>query len=325
MPTLAQWKSIQPRRPVLACWIALIAALGWAYWMAGNRLLLSWSQNPDYGHGFFVPVFAVVLLWVRRDMVDFLPGHGSLWGLGFFAAWAAMRWVTSRFFFIHFDMFSLLPFFAGVAVFLGGWQAFRWAWPSIVFLVFMIPLPGFLAGQLRYPLQQLATSISVFIVQTLGMPAAIEGEQSNVISLTEGQLGVVEAGSGLRRLMLFFAICVGAAFLTRCPPWEKIVFVLSAIPIAVFSNVMRITVTAILYEAARRWPNVIDTAAADHFFHNWAGYFMMPLAMLVLWGEMTLLKMLFIESAHQRPLVLGGSLAANLRAAGSQYRKKHDQ
>jgi exosortase len=320
-PRLTQLKTMLPSTPVLLCWLGLIVALVWAYWLALDRLVITWWEDEDYQHGFFVPVFSLVLLWFRRDMVDPFPDRGSLWGLAFFGLWAVMRWVTARFFYIHFDMFSVLPFLAGVAVFLGGWRALRWAWPSIAFLVFMIPLPGFLAGQLRYPLQQIATRISVFLIETLGVPADVQGEHSNVISLTNGQLNVVEACSGLRMLMLFVAICVGAAFLIRRAPWEKVVIVLSAIPIAVFANVMRISITAVLYELARKWPNLIDTQAADHFFHDWAGYFMMPLALLVLWGEVTLLKMLFLEPPTERPLVLGPSLAAGLRTAASQAGK----
>ncbi|MFN5960306.1 MAG: archaeosortase/exosortase family protein, partial [Verrucomicrobiota bacterium] len=37
--------------------------------------------------------------------------------------------------------------------------------------------------------------------------------QGNVIRLTHGEIGVVEACSGLRMLMLFLAITVGASFL----------------------------------------------------------------------------------------------------------------
>ena len=62
------------------------------------------------------------------------------WGLAFLALWALMRWAAVYFNFESLPEMSMLPFFAGLALFVGGWQAFRWAWPAIVFLVFMIPL-----------------------------------------------------------------------------------------------------------------------------------------------------------------------------------------
>jgi exosortase/archaeosortase family protein len=133
-----------------------------------------------------------------------------------------------------------------------------------------------------------------------------------VIQLTGGtQLGVVEACSGLRMLMLFFAICLGAAILLRRPLWEKIVIVISAIPIAVFSNVVRITLTAFLHEQ-------VSAELADRVFHDLAGLLMMPLALLLLWGEMVLLGNLFLEPVSEGPLSLGDSVAKKPGAMRSQ-------
>ena len=183
-------------------------------------------------------------------------------------------------------------------------------WPSLLFLFFMLPLPGFLESMLRQPLQDFGTMTSVFVIQTLGIAAVAQG---NVIQLTKGELGVVEACSGLRMLMLFFAICVGAAFMLRCAIWEKVLIVVSAIPIAIFSNVARITITAILYEAARKWPTVISTETADWVFHDMAGLLMMPLALLLLWGEMALLSKLLLEPIAKSSLSM--TIAQRMRNA----------
>jgi exosortase len=315
LPTLVELKRWLPQRPVLIGWLVLAAVVAWTYSSAISLLVGRWWHEPDYGHCFFVPAFAVVLLWIRRDMVDPMPTEGSWWGLAFLGLAAAFRWASAYFFFQLLNPFSLIPFFAGLALFVGGWRVMRWAWPAVVFLVFMVPLPGFLAVQLSSPLQRIGTVTSVFVVQTLGVAAV---DQGNVIVLTEGQLGVVEACSGLRMLMLFFAVCIGAAFVLRCALWEKAIIVVSAIPIAVLANVCRITLTALLYEAARVWPTVISTATADKIFHDFAGLLMMPVAMLLLWGEMTLLKMLFVEPVAAKPLTLAGSLTDGLRQRDSR-------
>ena len=270
--------------------------------------LIDWWHTPDYGHGFFVPVFSLVLLWHRRDMASAASNKGSWWGLVFIAIAAVLVVVGTQFHILRAAPLSLVPCFAGFALLIGGWPAMRWAWPSILFLFFMLPLPGFLETMLRQPLQYIGTKTSVFVIQTLGIAAVAQG---NVIQLTEGELGVVEACSGLRMLMLFFAICVGAAFLLRCAMWEKVLIVVSAIPIAVFSNVARITITAILYEAARKWPTIISTETADWVFHDMAGLLMMPLALLLLWGEMVLLsKLLLVPSAKN---TIRMSLATRMR------------
>ncbi len=308
---LTELKDFVPRPPVVIGWLVLAGALCLAYSSSVAFLIQKW-QEPDYGHGFFVPLFSVVLLWLRREMIRPLPNRGSWWGLAFIALAAAMYCGGTYFHVLRLAPISILPCSAGIVLLTGGWRAMRWAWPSLVFLIFMIPLPGFLDVALRHPLQRIGTIISVYVIQTLGIPAVAQG---NVIQLTEGQLGVVEACSGIRMLMLFFAICIGAVFVLRCAMWEKIVIVISAIPIAVFSNVTRITVTAILYETARKWPDVISTETADWFFHDMAGLLMMPLALLLLWGEMILFSKLLLEPVAKSTLSV--SLAGSLHDIGS--------
>ena len=84
------------------------------------------------------------------------------------------------------DAFSLLPTLAGVVLTLGGQAAWRWAWPAVGFLIFMIPLPYRLEVSLAAPLQRIATVSSTFLLQTFGLPAVAEG---NVILLSEARIG----------------------------------------------------------------------------------------------------------------------------------------
>ena len=399
--TSTDFKSNLPRPTVLAGWLLLIGILLWSYSTVIVRLVGYWLQ-PDYGHGFFVPVFALVLLlargrmicgkpkdegwwfnlfWSKGDWIGallrskavrigagvgatitvslyvlFFPREGSpagtgiliaggygavlgalallvaelfrhserdnqpafhwsWWGIAFFVVWALMRMYSAFLVVERTDEWSLIPFAAGVTIFLGGWRALRWAWPSIVYLFFLVPLPGALQSQLGPSLQRIGTEASKYAIQTLGIPAVSVG---NVIHLQEAQLGVEEACSGIRMLMLFFAICVGAAFLLRCPLWKKIVVVVSAVPIAVLSNVVRITVTAILYETARKWPHIISEEAAGKFFHDGAGWLMMPLALVLLLGLWKLMEVLVIDSAPEGPLALGGSFVGRSGSKDSQ-------
>ena len=138
------------------------------------------GRTPDYQHGPFVPLFSLFLLWVRRDMIIPFTGRGSWWGLAFLALWAWMRLAAVYFNFGSLPEMSMLPFFAGLALFVGGWQALRWAWPAIVFLVFMLPLPGDVQGWLSLQLQGIATRISVFIIQTLGIPSVATGIRDSI-------------------------------------------------------------------------------------------------------------------------------------------------
>jgi exosortase len=200
---------------------------------------------------------------------------------------------------------TMLPFIAGVALFVGGWQGFRWAWPAILFLGFMIPLPGVAQGYLSQYLQTIAAKSSGYVVQTLGLPAVVSGHIIYVGSPPRS-MDVERACSGLRMLMLFLALCVGTAFIIRKPLWEKLLIVASVGPIAIASNVARIVLTAVFGEIAMHW---YSGAAAEHAcetIHNIVGYFgMMPIGLLLLLLEVYLLSKLFIEPLPDRPLAAG--------------------
>jgi exosortase len=294
-------KRMLPGPAVLAAWAVVAVAFLWFYWSSMHYLVRSWWNQEDYQHGFFVPIFAVYLLWHRRAMIP-AGAQGSLWGLPFFILWATMRWVAVYFNYGTLPELSMLPFFAGVAIFVGGWRGLAWSWPAIVFLFFMMPLPGQVQGLASEDLQAVATKISTYVIQTFGIAAVAQG---NVIQLSEKPLEVARACSGLRMMMLFFALCIGAAFISRRPLWERLVMIASAAPIAVVSNVARIVITGVLYEIAGRWPSVIDLETSGETIHNWAGYAMMPIGLLLLLGEMSLLSKLMISPVSERPLMAG--------------------
>lgn len=285
MPALAEKpNSIYWTPPRIAVAAAVALLVLWVYAPSLMMLVARWSTEQDYVYGFLIMPFAGFLLWLRRDLIPEAPFQGSLWGLGFLLVCGAMRIVAAYLQLQLLDPLSLLPCLAGVAVLAMGWEGLRWSWPSILYLVFMIPLPGFMAQLLSQPLQEIGAVTSTYLLQTFGVPASVHG---TVISLSRWELGVEEACSGIRMLMLFLAVCVGAAFaMMQRPAWERVVMILSSILIAVIANVIRITVTGILYETTGpEW--------AEAVFHDLAGWFMMPLAVVLLWLEMLLLSVLF--------------------------------
>lgn len=275
-----------------AGWLVLAAVLLWSYLPAILHLAQRWATEDDYSHGFFVPVFAGVLLWWRRDLLPAGRLQGSWWGLVLIVFSGALRWASAYYQYVLLEPFSLIPCLAGLVLFLAGWKAMRWSWPAVAFLVFMIPLPGFVADLLSHPLQRIATICSTYSLQVLGVPAVARG---NVIWLSNGRIGVIEACSGLRMMMVFFAVTVGASFLIQRPLWEKIVVALSAPAIAVLANVVRITVTGIAHETmGQQW--------ADYIFHDLAGWLMMPFAMLLLGLELWMLGKVLLPPVPERPL-----------------------
>lgn len=294
------------------CPVGLLAGfLLISFWESLSSLAHRWSNEPDYSHGFFVPAFSIFLLWRRRGLLAAAPTGGRWWGVLLLMGSAGLRLAASYFSFTLLEPFALLPTLAGVALLMGGWRALRWSWPAIAFLAFMIPLPGFVAGQLGGPLQRLATAGSTYLLQTCGVPATATG---NVIWLTKGQIGVVEACNGLRMLITFFAITVGAALVMTNSIWEKLIVVISALGIGLFANVLRITATGMAYEWA-------SPELADRLFHDFAGWLMMPLATMLLFLELHLLSRLLIAPLRgpvvQTEFGVAGPLPGTRRPAGS--------
>jgi exosortase len=276
----------------LSGWILLCFAAVFSYAACLAGLAGRWWSDPDYLHGFLVPIFAAYLLWSRREMFRGLQSQGSRWGLALLGICAAMRWASAYYYYELLDPASLIPGLAGLVLFLGGWKVLRWSAPSIAMLVFMIPLPGFLATLMAHPLQRMATIASTYMIQTVGVPAVAEG---NVISLGDSQIGVAEACNGLRNMMLFIAVCSALAFMMKRPLLERAIIMLSAVPIALIANLVRITATAVLHSMSHH-------DLANTTYHDLAGWFMMPLAVVLLWVELAILRRVFVAAPTSGPL-----------------------
>ena len=137
---------------------------------------------------------------------------------------------------------------AGLLLAFGGWHLLRVALPAVVFLFFMLPLPPSINQWLAGPLQKLATDGSVMMLQILGMPVLAEG---NVILIGDNQLEVARACNGLSMLLSFVVMITAAAILLDRSIIERVVLLLSVVPIALASNIIRITATAVAYSLVR--------------------------------------------------------------------------
>ncbi|MBX9582940.1 MAG: exosortase/archaeosortase family protein, partial [Gemmataceae bacterium] len=252
---------------------ALAVGLGatvWAYWTTLADIVDRWANDPQYSHGFLVPLFSGYLLWSRQKLLAGADLTPRWWGVGIVLLGAGLRLAGHFAYQPILDSGSLLVVLFGLVAACGGRGAVRWAWPAVLFLAFMIPLPFRLQTMLGGRLQQVATIASTFILQTVGIPAVSQG---NTILLSDAanKLEVAAACSGLSMLMTFLALAVAVVILTKGWP-QRVAVLLSALPIAVAANVVRITVTGILFEYNQG-------QAAREFFHDWAGYLMMPLAL----------------------------------------------
>lgn len=270
--------------------LVTLTTVVWSYWTTFVDTVERWTIDPQYSHGFLVPIFAVYLLWMRRRQLAVDNLRPTWWGIGIVLVAAALRMVAHYLYQPWLDTGSLLICLAGIVVTGCGYRSLAWAGPSILFLFFMLPLPYRVQTVLGGNLQQIATDASTYVMQTLGVSAVSEG---NVILLRDTKVGVVEACNGLSMLITFFALSTAVAIVANRSWLEKLVIVLSAVPIALLANVARIVATSLLFEASRG-----DLARI--VFHDLAGWLMMPLALGMLLVELFILgrSVIPVENVH---------------------------
>ena len=228
-----------------------------------------WYTDPQYSHGFLVPVFSAYLLWSSRKKL--VPSAGGRWlGVALLALGVAIRTAGTLLFFGYLDGISFLVSLAGLAAVWRGRAGLRWAGPAVFYLLFMLPLPYAAQTILTGTLQKAGAQASTYLLVTFGVPAVREG---NLILLAgDAKLGVVGACSGLGLAYSAVAIAVAMLFVFRGQAWWVQALLLSStIPVAVAGNVVRITATGLLYQQSQ-------DATAQAVFHDAAGVVMMPVA-----------------------------------------------
>src|SRR5262245_40315808 len=111
-----------------AVMLVLAAGFLWAYWTTLSDLAESWSDDPQYSHGYLVPLFALVLIWMRRDGFPAESVHPSWWGVLILLLGSVLRLSGAYLFYYWPDRVSVIPVLVGLCVAVGGWQALRWSW-----------------------------------------------------------------------------------------------------------------------------------------------------------------------------------------------------
>lgn len=81
------------------------------------------------------------------------------------------------------------------------------------------------------------------------------------------------------------------------PLLDKIALVASSIPVALLANIARISLTAILHDT-------FGGVVATHFYHDLAGWLMIPFALILYWIEIWILSRLLVETRYEAPLLL---------------------
>src|SRR5262245_32478793 len=275
------------RRASAGPWTPLLFAvvLGALYADILRGLVVQWWDDPNYSHGFLVPFLSGFIAWQRRDRLRATPRRGTWIGLIVLMAGLAALLLGD----LAGEMFlmrsSLVMVLAGLILFHLGTVAFRLLVFPLLFLLFMVPLPGTLFYAVAFPLQNLAARDAAWTLDLLGVPVLLDG---NVIHLSQLSLGVTEACSGIRSLMSLLAVAVAWAALTLPGIWAMLGLVASVIPITVLANASRVVSTGLI---AQRF----GIEYAEGFFHTFSGWVIFLVAFVCLLGVHGMIRL-----AHSR-------------------------
>lgn len=272
--------SFRSRCAVTVIGSVLVGLLGYMYADSLIFLFEQWGSD-DYSHGIFVPLISAFLLWQRRHRLALIGSPPSWLGpiavfLGLclhFIGNLATLYVLSH--------FSLWLVVIGIVLSFVGLRALREMAFPMAYCLTAIPLPVYFHNALSTRLQLWSSTLGVGFLQLIGVTAFREG---NVIDLGPVQLQVAEACSGIRYLFPLTSLALLCAYFFRDRLWKRVALVLSALPISVLVNGLRIGMVGVFVE----W---FGPQAAEGFLHLFEGWVLFFATLVLLLTEMWVLSL----------------------------------
>ena len=268
---------------LLSITLLLLALTLWSYWPIITQLMKEWQRDDDYSAGQLVPLVAVFFVWrERKRLKECLLKPCWIGGIALLILAYAGRTFGLLFMYESAERYSLVLTIAGLVLMVAGWRVLKCALWILLFLFLMVPFPGRVHNIISGPLRAMASAGSVFVLEAFMKV----GRQGNVLTLNgDTTVGVAEACSGLRMLTAFIIVAAFIAYMVKRSRLQKAVLLASSVPVAIICNIIRIVVTAVLML-------LVSAEVAEKFFHDFAGLVMMPVAVVLMFGELWLMDKL---------------------------------
>lgn len=242
-------------------------------------IMSAWNKETDYEHGLLFPPLIAGLIIYRWKDLKAAVGPGSLWGLvsifvgvAFYAA--AYRTLQPRI------AMGALPFLVwGSAYYLWGWKVAKILLFPIFFFWLAVPLPSF--QQATTHLQLIATSMAHHGSALCGVETTVQGNMIAPVNGNWKPLEIAAGCSGIRSLMALLMISAAWAYIAKMAMWKKILLFLSAFPLAILGNSLRVISIFVIAEYG-------DAQWARTTWHDWSG--------LLLFYPFSLMLLLVIHS-----------------------------
>jgi exosortase D (VPLPA-CTERM-specific) len=266
----------------MVVWAVLAGLLLWLYLPHLVSMAANWWNDPNYSHGFLIPLVSAGLIWRQRDQLAALPCAPNPLGLLVVALGLLILLVGQMGHEFFLRRLSLLPVLWGLVLAAWGWGvAKRVAFP-FAYLLLMIPLPYVVYDSVAFPLRLVAASLAGSGLRLVGYSVLVEG---NIVHLPAVTMDVVDACSGIRSLVSLLAVGVILAYLWLPKRYMQVILVLLVLPVAVLTNSFRVMLAGIL--AQNFGPEMLEGAT-----HDFTGWVVFMTAFLLLAGLGWLLKLL---------------------------------
>jgi exosortase len=294
--------------------VAIAAAVGYMYAAVMRKLAFDWWTDENYQHGLLIPIVIVFVVWMEAKYWEKMPARPqTLLGLFMIITAALALWAGTAGAELFVQRMSLAWLLCGLVVYWWGWRRLQIVWFAVVLLLLAIPIPALIFNKIAFPLQIFASQCAVKSMQLGGLPVLRQG---NVIELLARgaveptRLEVVEACSGIRSLMTLVTLAAIFAYLTssrfsRPFPadtfwgkfrglfssylfWRAVIIVAMAVPLAVFTNALRVSGTGFL-------AHYYGATVALGFFHSFSGWAVYLLGFALLLGLGFLMDRIYLR------------------------------
>ena len=264
--------------------LAAAAGMIALYWTGLVSLLDAWDR-PEYSHGYLIPPIALYLFLTRTSQIkggaDVSHPNRAL-GVAIVLVGLLVGLLGNLVHIPDISTYGFITCAAGLVLVVFGTRQGLLLWVPLLYLVFMLPLPNFMYWPLSITLQTWSSQIGVAIISMVGIPVYLDG---NVIDLGIYKLQVAEACSGLRYLFPLASFGFLFAVLYKGPVWHKVVLFLSAAPITIAMNCIRIATIGVLVDR-------FGIEQAEGFLHLFEGWIIFVACLCVLYLEAMLLQRL---------------------------------
>ena len=291
MSSVALPREKAPRTAPPLVWIPVIAGLAALYAPTIYDLNGGLWNNEEYAHGPIVLIAALWLGWQKRAALSagddrpatLVAAITLMFGLSCYVIGRSQSIVAL-------ETGSLIPVLAGVVLFTRGWRTLRALWFPLLFLVFMIPLPGVIINPLTGPLRAYVSVIAEAVLHALDYPIARSGV---ILHIGSYQLLVADACSGINSMFALSSMGLLYMYLMRhTSKWRNAILVASILPIAFATNVVRVIVLVLVTYH-------FGDAAGQGFIHGFSGIALFIIALLILFALDALLGATLFRSQRE--------------------------